>query len=263
MLPTIELQIFNQLISLRTYDTFIVVSIAIGLVMSFITLKQYGLNIKTILFIYLCITISFIIGARLLHFSLQYKTYNQLGLSLFTFKFAYFSLYGGVILSFVTLLIIIKILKLKPLDILDKLTLPFLLSFFVMKIGCFLNGCCYGKATKSWFSVPLPVNQQTCLSNSSIFKSIFGNPTIRVYPTQLMEGFGALFILIFLYIIRKRLTSGQTFYASAALFSALRFIVLFYRQLPYSDFVITYFYPILYLLIIVGASLQLTLAHKS
>lgn len=253
MLPKLEFELFNQIIVLKTYNVFMFLSIFVGLLITFKTLKQYGLNSKTILSLYLSITISFLIGARLLNYILQYKLYKSLGISLLTLKLSYFSLYGGIILAFIVLLFIIKSLKLNSFSILDKITIPFLISFFIMKIGCFLNGCCYGKTTKSWFSIPLPVKQQSSISNSLFAKFIFGNISIRVYPTQFMEEFGALFILIFLIIIRKKLAKGKTFLIAAALFSALRLIVLFYRELPYSNFILIYFYPILYISIIIGS----------
>ena len=332
MLPIIKFDLFNQIIYLKAYDVFILLSILTGLIFSFSVLKKYGLVSKAILSIYFFIAISFIVGARLLNFILQYPKYKQAEISLFTLEFGYFSLYGGIILSFIVLLVLLNLKKLDILDILDKLTLPFLFSFivgarllnfilqypkykqaeislftlefgyfslyggiilsfivllvllnlkkldildildkltlpflfsfFIMKIGCYLNGCCYGKPTKSWFAVPLPINQQATLTNNPLVSSIFGKLDIRVYPTQFMEGFGAVLIIIIILIIRKKLIKGQIFIVSAGLFSLLRLVVLSYRQLPYSDFVLKYFYPGLYSLIIITAVIGFVIIHR-
>lgn len=262
MLPIIKFDLFNQIIYLKAYDVFILLSIITGLIFSFSVLKKYGLVSKAILSIYFFIAISFIVGARLLNFILQYPKYKQAEISLFTLEFGYFSLYGGIIFSFIVLIVLLNLKKLDILDILDKLTLPFLFSFFIMKIGCYLNGCCYGKPTKSWFAVPLPINQQATLTNNPLVSSIFGKLDIRVYPTQFMEGFGAVLIIIIILIIRKKLIKGQIFIVSAGLFSLLRLVVLSYRQLPYSDFVLNYFYPGLYSLIIITAVIGFVIIHR-
>lgn len=166
--------------------------------------------------IYILINFSFLFGARALNYALQYKTYSEMGISFFIFRFGYFSLYGGII---------------------------------------------YGKITDSWFSIPLPIKEQARLSQSTFASSLFGNISMRVYSAQLMEGIGALLIVIILFLLRKKLLQGETFLLSAMLFSFLRFIVIFYRQLPYSDFIKLWFYPTIYILIIVYTFRMLIKIH--
>lgn len=261
MLPSVEFTILQRLITLKTYDIFIFLSIVTGFLLSFKVLKQNGLSLKAILLIYTLITFSFLFGARALNYAIQYKTYSEIGISFFTFRLAYFSLYGGIIFSFLVLLLLIKKLHLDYYDVLDKLSPCFLISFFIMKIGCLLNGCCYGKITDSWFSIPLPIKEQARLSQNTFASSLFGNISMRVYSAQLMEGIGALLIIIILFLLRKKLLQGETFLLSAMLFSFLRFIVIFYRQLPYSDFIKLWFYPTIYILIIVYTFRMLIKIH--
>lgn len=261
MLPSVEFTILQRLITLKTYDIFIFLSIVTGFLLSFKVLKQNGLSLKAILLIYTLITFSFLFGARALNYAIQYKTYSEIGISFFTFRLAYFSLYGGIICSFLVLLLIIKKLNLNSYDILDKLSPCFLISFFIMKIGCLLNGCCYGKLTDSWFSIPLPLREKARFSQNTFVSSLFGNISMRVYPAQLMEGIGALLIVGILFFFRRKLVKGETFLFSAMLFSLLRFVVLFYRQLPYSDFIKLWFYPMVYIFIIVYTSRMLIKTH--
>jgi len=57
--------------------------------------------------------------------------------------------------------------------------IPFVtLAHSIGRIGCFLNGCCYGKPTTAWFGVLFPGHDD------------------RVIPTQLLES-GLLFVLFF------------------------------------------------------------------
>lgn len=97
--------------------------------------------------------------------------------------------------SFMALYISSYRLKADFLELMDRLIFSFLLSYFIMKIGCFLNGCCYGKMTKSAFSVPLPLREQATLDASPLISQFFGSPELRVYPAQLMEASAAILII--------------------------------------------------------------------
>lgn len=159
--------------------------------------------------------------------------------------------------SFMALYISSYRLKADFLELMDRLTFPFLLSYFIMKIGCFLNGCCYGKMTKSAFSVPLPLREQAALDASPLISQFFGSPEIRVYPAQLMEASAAILIIAAVLLsgglIEKKIkgnTKGAGFALSAALLSLFRLIILQFRSSSYSYTVLNIFYPMLYISVI-------------
>lgn len=257
MLPQISLSLGNAQIHIHTYDLFIIISMASGLVMAGIQLKNMNIGTKTVYLICLLIPISFLIGARVLNYLINYKKYTESGIPLFIMKSGYFSLYGGIGASFAALIFVSKKIKLDYLQLFDYLTVPFLLSFSLMKMGCFLNGCCYGKITKSVLSVPLPLKQQSDVDASALISTIFGSPEIRVYPTQVMEALAALLIIILVlagkYFFRNKSHNikGARFAVSAALLSLFRLIILQYRSTSYSFIVLNIFYPLLYMAIII------------
>ena len=82
------------------------------------------------------------------------------------------------------------------------------------RIGCFLNGCCYGKPTSSWCGVWMPNIEQ------------------RVIPTQLIESAG----LVVLYVVLRRLQTPQRLRRPGSLFGAyligyslLRWVIEWWR----------------------------------
>lgn len=232
------------------YSLFVVLSVTLGLIMSFIKLKKIGLTrIQTII---LCISIStgFIAGARLLNFIIRYRDYTGLEISLFTSKLAYFSLYGGIIAVFIILIVYASIWKLDRLLVLDELSLPFLLSFSVMKLGCYLNGCCYGTFTNSWMGISPPSSISEELASSNLFGIASQTMKLKVYPTQFMEMGAAIFIAIFLVLLRKRLYKGATFFIAATSFSLARLIILPYRASVYTPLVTELIYPSIYISIV-------------
>ena len=97
------------------------------------------------------------------------------------------------------------------------------LGHAVGRVGCFLNGCCYGELTDAWCGVLMP-----------------GEPR-RVFPTQLAESLGLVFLYISLRLLQQpsRLATrpGQVFGVYLCGYAALRFVMEHYRgdQTPFWD----------------------------
>ncbi len=72
--------------------------------------------------------------------------------------------------------------------VLDLFAPALALGHAVGRIGCFLNGCCYGKITDAWCGVIMP-----------------GEPR-PVFPTQLAESLGLLFLSIILRLLQPVLS---------------------------------------------------------
>jgi len=122
----------------------------------------------------------------------------------------YGSLVGGVI----PFLIYLRKKKLPVWPIADIFA-PFVaLGYALVRIGCFLEGCCYGKVTSSGLGVVFPAID-----------------TYQRYPTQLFSSalnFVLFLILIWLYPRRK--FPGQVFITYIIGYSVYRFIVEYFRE---------------------------------
>ncbi len=120
--------------------------------------------------------------------------------------------YGGLIGGF---LIAAGYLTLKKLPFLETFDLvsPYLaLAHSIGRIGCFLNGCCFGKPTHSIFGVYFP------------------NRLIPIHPTQLYSSVGLFIIFLVLLQWRKRKRfTGEIGLAYLFLYSLGRFGVEFLR----------------------------------
>ena len=257
MLPEISISAMGAQIHIHTYNLFVWLSMATGLAMAYVQLTRMGAGRRAAAMTCTLTGASFLMGARILNYAINYKKYTEAGIPLFIMKSGYFSLYGGMAASFMALYISSRRLRKDFLELMDRLTVPFLLSYFFMKIGCFLNGCCYGKMTKSSFSVPLPLREQAALDASPIISQFFGSPEIRVYPAQLMEASAAIFIIAAVLLAGRLLEKkikgnikGAGFALAAALLSLFRLIILQFRSTSYSHAVLNIFYPVLYISVI-------------
>lgn len=96
-------------------------------------------------------------------------------------------------------------------------------GIFLTRIGCFLNGCCYGKPTDSRFGMHFPID-----SPAGYYQA--AQHAAGLIPSQLYLSAGGLLIaLLILWIGRKKIFEGFQFYLTIALYSILRFIVDFTR----------------------------------
>lgn len=96
-------------------------------------------------------------------------------------------------------------------------------GIFLTRIGCFLNGCCYGKPAEGALGVPFPID-------SPAGKYQIAQHASGLIPSQLYLSAGGLIIAIIVLLInKKKIFAGFQFYLTIVLYSVLRFLVDFTR----------------------------------
>lgn len=129
-------------------------------------------------------------------------------------------LYGGLILATVVAVLYLKKHKLSVLKYMDILAPSLGLGEFFTRIGCFLNGCCFGLPTDSGIGVVFP-------ENSAAGYYFPGTP---IHPAQLYSSFLGLMIFVLLLLLeRYRKFNGYTAMLYFILYAAGRFIIDFFR----------------------------------
>lgn len=159
----------------------------------------------------LCIVliISGIVGARLLFVLLNIDAYLARPTDIFKLWEGGLVWYGGLIGAAAGALVFMKANRMPALKSADIMAPYIALGQAIGRIGCFLNGCCYGKHT----DLPIGVS----------FPGVEG----KVIPTQLTES-AAMFI-IFLVLSKRKPSGGRTFMLYLLLYSCFRFFNEFLR----------------------------------
>lgn len=120
--------------------------------------------------------------------------------------------YGGLLASVMGLSVFLRLKKIPVLAGLDFLIPYVALSQAFGRVGCFLNGCCYGKFCPFPWAVSFPEGPE------------------HVHPTQLYEAF---FLAVLFFVLRdryrKRRFPGQTFVFYLILYGLGRFLIEFFR----------------------------------
>ena len=200
----------------------------------------------------LFIIIGALCGARLLNFLTYPRAYTH-GLQLWTLSYRQLSLMGGLIAGMGVILLYCHFRKARFPLIADALALPAAVGIVLLKLGCFLNGCCFGKPTDGPFGLIFPANESMYGFIGSLQVVSAKSPV--VHPTQLYEIAGALTAIAAAVVLPRvlKMEEGSRTAIFAAVFAAARWIILPLRELPYDRQIVTIFYPCLYAAILCWA----------
>lgn len=127
--------------------------------------------------------------------------------------------YGGFFLALAFIVIFCRRNKLSLPAVFDVFAPALAVAHACGRIGCFLNGCCYGGKTACALGVKYP-------AGSSAHR-ILGDSC--VHPVQLYEAFGLLILFpLFFYLVRKK-PVGYAMSIYIILYGLLRFSLEFFR----------------------------------
>lgn len=154
---------------------------------------------------------------------------------------------GVPILGFISLWIFSAVTMTSFLENADYAAPFIMLSRAIGRIGCLLNGCCYGIHSNLPWAVP-----------------IYSRPWLR-HPTQVYALITALAIFITMFIQYKRFRQykGATFFSVITLYSFMRFFIEFLRADSFSVFGILKLSNLVMLLIFVIGLISLLYSLKN
>lgn len=127
----------------------------------------------------------------------------------------------GAILGIITIVpLYLKKIQVPILPTCDLVAIYAPLLQSIARLGCFTAGCCYGKATQSFFAV-IYTNPET-----------FAPWGIALHPTQLYSSLALFLIFLFMYFIGQRIfkKTGELFAMYLMFVSLERFFIDFWRD---------------------------------
>jgi phosphatidylglycerol:prolipoprotein diacylglycerol transferase len=123
-----------------------------------------------------------VVGARVFYVIHYYDRFQNDLLGVFRTWNGGLELLGGVIAAIAIILTYLKIHKLPMLRYLDILAIGLMLALVFGRIGCFLNGCCYGKPADAPWAVRFPSYVNNFNEKSKIPSFVFDsqvNPNLE------------------------------------------------------------------------------------
>lgn len=198
--------------------------------------RASGVDSGRILDLALIILISGVVGSRILYVMLNWQDFSEYPTRIFFLNRGGLAIYGGFALSIPLGLWFISRNRLPFWKTLDLVSPYIALGQAIGRIGCFLNGCCYGKPLSSFPGIRFPGH------------------LLKVHPTQIYSAL-ALFIAfcVLKMLYRRRHFEGQVFALYLIYYSSFRFFIEMVRANPASAFGLTVYQQISAALFIVSA----------
>jgi phosphatidylglycerol:prolipoprotein diacylglycerol transferase len=242
--------LFGFTIHLSSYRFFLLLAIAIVVAGSYWMIKGSDLNLRKSLIVLGFSIVAFLIGARLLNILINMGLYIENPARIYSLNATGFSEYGGIVAAVVVGWLASRRMKLDIWRLGDLLAPNLGIGIAVMRIGCYLNGCCFGIETNLPWGVKFPM-----LSDAHLHQLSEGTTSIlsvkAVHPTEIYELVAALIgTALAIVILKKKMTPGVAILAFAIWFTTFRFLNHFIRVMPNSFDAPLLFYPIFYLILI-------------
>lgn len=208
-------------IPIYSYGFFLAMAFFVCLIMIMRRAMSIGIAPHHILDIGLYIIIFGVIGARFVYVSTNLDYYLMHPLEIVLLNKGGLVFYGGLIAALIVGLFVAKKRRLPVLKITDLFVTYLPLGQAIGRIGCFLNGCCYGKTTNCILGVRFP--------EYSFPATEFG-PDHCVYPVQLISS--VVDLMIFFVLISRmkyKKFDGQVVLYYMFLYGSARFVMEFIR----------------------------------
>ncbi len=219
-------------LTVYSYGAMLALAFVGGTILAAYRAKRFGLDKNKVVDLIFYILISSLVGARLLFVVLNWSYYSRYLPEIFQIWEGGLVFYGGLILAFIVLIWFVKKNRLSFGKILDVLAPSVALGIAVGRIGCFLNGCCWGKISHKW-GVCFPFKNNPPAYVQQVYEGLIPKNalySLPVIPTQLYESLACLAIFfVLLFAQRYKRFDGFLFWLFIFLYSAFRFIVEYFR----------------------------------
>lgn len=206
----------------KSYGFFLALAHAAGFTAILLLSRRRGLALAPLVDLFFLSIVAGLIGARALYAAAHWEEFAGDPWRLLSLQHGGLSLFGGFIPAWITFMLGLRWKKLSVLEYADTLcpALPF--SVAVIRVGCFLQGCCYGA----------PYHGPTGLYFRDPLTQV--PPPLREHPLHPAQLYEAAFLLLLtgaLLLLRGRvkMPPGWLGTLTVAAYCVYRFVMDFHR----------------------------------
>lgn len=200
-------------ITVYSYGFMLAIAFLVGILIARSEARRKRINPDLTFDLAILAAVGGIVGARLFYVVGHWELFLRNWKAIFAFQEGGLVFYGGLAGGAIAILVYLSKKKLSIAETADLIAPSLAIGYSIARIGCFLNGCCYGRETKVFLSVNFP-----------------GVEGFR-HPTQIYSLIYGLIIFSILWGLRKRLVHpGQLFLVYLFMYALARFIIEFFRD---------------------------------
>lgn len=200
-------------ITIYSYGLLMAIAFFIGIQLCVKTAEKKGISPKKMTDLCLLLLISGIAGARLGYVLSNIGFFIENPKEIIMLNHGGLFFFGGLLTALFCGILYLKLKKEKISLFADIICKYMPMGQALGRIGCFLNGCCWGKAC-----------------DIDAFSKLSPDKTNPLHPVQIYESILSIILLCILHIIyRKNLKSGTTALTYLCGYSFIRFCMEFFR----------------------------------
>ncbi|MCY3555163.1 MAG: prolipoprotein diacylglyceryl transferase [Gemmatimonadetes bacterium] len=184
--------------TVRTYGLLLAVSFIAGILLALRRSRARGLNQNQMINMSLLIMLAGIVGARIMYVIPHWNEFSANPLDIISpfqssgsIGLTGLTMYGGFIAAVLVSILYLRVNRLSIWKACDAFAPSIALGIGVSRVGCYMNGCCFGLPTESALGVVFPA-----FSAAGSFY-----PDVPLHPAQLYNaalGFGLFGLLMWL-----------------------------------------------------------------
>ena len=183
--------------TLYSYGLMVAIGFGLAVYLASATAPSHGIKKENVIDMALCILIAGLVGARFLYVILNIDYYLARPMEVFYISQGGLVYYGAFLSGLLASVICAFRMKVSFWKMADLFAPYIALAQAIGRVGCFLNGCCYGR----------------------------GQHPVQIYASLALF----LIFLMLLLIQRRRRFAGEAFLSYCVLYSAKRFFMEFLR----------------------------------
>ncbi len=240
-------------LAIPSYGIMLVVSFLIALLFVKRAAKKFNISSAIIENLAFYLMLGVIIGGRFLYVIFHWSQFENNILDIFAIWKGGMMFFGGFIGAVFASILYIRKEKMPFLKIADLVAPAIALGHFFTRIGCFLNGCCFGAPSTLPWAIKFP---KECVAGSSAVGAY------SLHPTQIYSSLFGLALFLFLQNkLNKPHKLGEIFSLYLIFYGIFRFGIDFIRY--YEDVANFWINQIIALgIAIVGSIIFLKSIHK-
>jgi phosphatidylglycerol:prolipoprotein diacylglycerol transferase len=217
--------------SIHMYGVMLAFAFWLGIELSIRLARKRGIDPVAIMDLGIIILVSSVIGARLLYVITHWAEFRHDLLGIFRVWEGGLTFYGGLAAGVAFGIGYLKRQGLRVLEVTDIIAPQIALGIALARVGCFLNGCCFGKESGLPWACTFPADSQAG------WGAMAGK---AIHPTQLYSAIANLVIFLFLRrLLGRRLAAGAVFFTFLIVYGVWRFGVDYLRYYEPNMFVMS------------------------
>ncbi len=197
--------------SLSSYYTMALIGVTVGFFILDREALRQNLERRTALIAGIYAAVFGYLGARIQHiiFDGFFEIYLQRPIAMLYFWKGGLAFYGAVIFGTAAVVLYLAVRQRPIARYLDLFTLPIALGLVIGRIGCFLNGCCFGKISAGPLALSFIKNGLSAKKQftDTMLASLRETP-YPVIATQLIEAALGFALFLVLFFVRRRITKA-------------------------------------------------------